>query len=259
MKFDASQFEIRLARTETEIRSAQRLRYRVFVEEMQAEAAGADHASRLEMDAFDDVFDHLILIDHAAPPDDPLDQVVAVYRLMTGKVAMAAKGFYGASEYNLDLLEGQAGRCVELGRSCVREDYRGGLAMHVMWNGLAEYVLSRNIEILFGVASFHGTNPASIAPALSHLYHAHLAPPDLRVTARPEHRVAMEILAPDQYETKLALQQIPSLIKAYLRLGGFVGDGAYIDHDFNTIDVCLVMDTTRMKSRYRDFYRRNAS
>jgi L-ornithine Nalpha-acyltransferase len=95
-----------------------------------------------------------------------------------------------------------------------------------------------------------------VAEALSHLYHAHLAPPDLRVRARPEHRLEMDRMPPEAIEPVRALQAVPPLIKAYLRLGGFVGDGAYIDRDFNTIDVCLIMDTTRMVARYRSFYAR---
>ena len=129
--------------------------------------------------------------------------------------------------------------------------------MHLLWNGLAEYVLEREIEILFGVASFPGTDPEPLAEALAYLHHHHLAPADLRVRARPGHFLDMDRMPREAVEPARALQAIPPLIKAYLRLGGFVGEGAYVDLAFNTVDVCVVMDTARMTERYRQFYERN--
>lgn len=256
MELDAERFEIKLAEGDDEIAAAQRLRYAVFVEEMGAPAASADHARRLEMDRFDPIFDHLILIDRKRAVADPLDRVVGVYRLLPGARAAECGGFYGASEYDLSPIERLGRQTVELGRSCVAAEYRGGAAMHLMWTALADYVVSRDIEILFGVASFHGTDPAPIAPALSYLHHNHLAPPDLRVRARAEGYAAMDRIPAAQVERRAALAQIPNLIKAYLRLGGFVGEGAYVDRDFNTIDVCLLMDTGRMTEKYKSLYTR---
>ncbi|MSU90209.1 GNAT family N-acetyltransferase [Rhodobacteraceae bacterium 2CG4] len=254
MELDASRFDIRLAANDAEVAAAQRLRYRVFVEEMGAPAADADHARRLEKDRFDPHFDHLIMIDRQRAADDPLDRVVGVYRLLPGERARQAGGFYGASEYDLSPLEAQPRRTLELGRSCVAADYRGSAAMHLMWTALARYVTEREIEILFGVASFHGTDPEAVAPALSYLHHRHLAPPDLRVRAQPEGFVAMDRLPPAALDARAAVRQIPNLIKAYLRLGGFVGEGAFVDRDFNTIDVCLLMDTARMVGKYKTLY-----
>ena len=124
------------------------------------------------------------------------------------------------------------------------------------WTNSRWYVSAHDIAILFGVASFHGNDPAPLAQALSYLHHNHLAPPDLRVTAIADSRARMDILPPETIDKAEAMRQIPALIKAYIRLGGFVGDGAYIDHDFNTIDVCLLMDTSRMVQRYHKFYTR---
>jgi len=257
MQIDLSRYRVKLAETEAERRGAKRLRYRVFVEEMGARATPEQHAARREWDAFDPHFDHLVLIDTAAGAADPLDRVVGVYRLMRRAAARAGIGFYGASEYDLSLLETGPRDCVELGRSCVAPGHRGGPALHLLWSGLADYVLTRGIEILFGVASFPGTDSASLAEPLAWLHHHHLAPPELRVRARPEHFLAMDALPAGALDAGRALRAIPPLIKAYLRLGGFVGEGAFIDHGFNTIDVCLVMDTGRMQARHRAFYARN--
>jgi putative hemolysin len=256
MKIDLSRFRVKLAETEAERMAAQRLRYRVFVEEMGARARPEEMAVRREWDAFDPHFDHLILIDLKCEAPDPLDHVVGVYRLMRGAAARAGRGFYSATEYDLTPIATCGREVVELGRSCVAAEHRGGAAMHLLWNGLAEFVLTRGIEIMFGVASFHGTDPEPLAEALSHLHHHHLAPEDLRVRALPEGRLEMDRMPAAAVDPKRAMQAIPPLIKAYLRLGGFVGEGAHVDRDFNTIDVCLIMDTTRMTAKYREFYER---
>ncbi len=247
---DISQFEVRLAEGDDEIRAAQRLRFEVFVEELGATASAFERENRMELDDFDPYFDHLLLIDHANQK-----RVAGVYRLMRSDMAKAGPGFYGAGEYDLTKLEGRS--ALELGRSCIAKEYRGGVGMHLLWEGLGSYVTQHNIEILFGVASFHGVEVAPLAHALSHLQHKYLAPEDLRV--RSKAYVPLGQLEANEVDAKTALRQIPPLIKAYLRFGGFVGDGAYIDHNFNTIDVCLLMDTSRMVKKYKDFYARERS
>lgn len=253
---DPRRYRVKLAETETERLGAQRLRYRVFVEEMGASARPEERAARREWDAFDPHFDHLLLIDDSAAAADPLDRVVGAYRLMGRTAARAGLGFYGAREYDLGPIERQPRESLELGRSCVAAEHRGGPGMHLLWQGLADYVLGREIEILFGAASFPGTDPAPIAEALSFLHHRHLAPPALRVRARPEHFLPMDIVPAEAIDPARALAAVPPLIKAYLRLGGMVGEGAFVDLAFNTIDVCLVMDTARMKAQARAFYER---
>ncbi len=257
MRIDPSQYRVKLAETEAERLGAQRLRYRVFVEEMGAAASAEERAARREWDAFDPHFDHLILEDLGEGPADPLDRVVGVYRLMRREAAEAGIGFYGAAEYDLGPVERTGRESLELGRSCVAAEHRGGPALHMLWSGLADYVLERDIEILFGAASFPGVDPAPYDEALSFLHHRHLAPPELRVRARGAHRLEMDRMPPDAIDPARALQAIPPLIKAYLRLGGMVGEGAYVDRDFNTIDVCVLMDTGRMKAQARAFYERN--
>ena len=256
MRIDAGRFTVRLAASDVDIRAAQRLRYRIFVEEMGAEPSEEDRAERRETDRFDPYFEHLLLIDNECDRPEIEAGVVGAYRLMRDHAAREGIGFYGASEYDLSPLAVSGRRTVELGRSCVDAQYRGGAGMHLLWTGLGEYVTGHGIEIMFGVASFHGKETAPIAQALSYLHHNHLAPEDLRVRAVAEQFTAMDILAADQIDRTEAMRQLPALIKAYIRLGGFVGDGAFIDHDFNTVDVCLLMDTTRMVARYRTFYSR---
>ncbi|MEM6971979.1 MAG: GNAT family N-acyltransferase [Pseudomonadota bacterium] len=257
MQVDAGRFTVRLARTPDEVRAAQRLRYRVFVEEMGASVSPEDAADRIERDRFDPHFDHLLLIDNECTNDDVLLGVVGVYRLMREASARAGIGFYGEGEYDLAALYAFDGETLELGRSCVDAEYRGGSGMHLLWTGLGRFVDEFDISILFGVASFHGTDTSGLAQALSYLHHNHLAPEDLRVRALDTSFAPMDILPADGVERAEALRQIPALIKAYIRLGGFVGEGAFVDREFNTVDVCLIMDTARMVQRYRTFYQRH--
>lgn len=263
MTEDDNAFVLRLARDERDLRAAQRLRYRVFVQELGAEGPLVDHDRHLEADAFDPYFDHLLLIDTRRDAAH-LDDVVGAYRLLPSDRVLPAGSapgsgpgpgrFYSEGEYDLGALKATGRKLVELGRSCVHPSYRGGSAMLQLWNALAGYVLERDIEILFGAASFHGTDLAALAQPLSYLARHHLAPPELRVRALPPHATTMELVAPEALDRRAAMQGTPALIKAYLRLGGFVGEGAFVDHAFNTTDVCLVLDTARMSDKHRDFW-----
>ncbi len=252
---DDTTFTLRLARDDRDLRAAQRLRYEVFVEELGGDGTLVDHEARLERDAFDPWFEHLLLIDNARDPAD-LNDVVGVYRLLTSDRMPLAGQYYSEDEFDLGPLKASGRRLLELGRSCVARDVRGGTAMFHLWNGLADYVLERRIEVMFGAASFHGVDATALAQPLSYLHHHHLAPDGLRVRARAGHRQEMDLVPEAALDRRLAMAGTPALIKAYLRLGGFVGDGAWIDHAFNTTDVCLVMDTARMSEKHRDYYTR---
>ena len=241
-------FSVKIAETDADLRAAQALRYDVFVRELGGGGEMVDHEQGLEMDRFDPFFDHMLVTDNKA------GQVVGVYRLLRGEQAEKLGQFYSEDEYDLTALKQSGRRLLELGRSCLHADYRGGMAMFHLWSGLADYVEQHQIEILFGVASFHGTEIGPLANALSMLHHNHLAPEDLRVRAQPAHFQSMDLVAKEELDRRQAMLDTPALIKAYLRLGGFVGEGAYIDHAFNTTDVCLVLDTARMNERQRKIY-----
>ncbi|UWQ85239.1 GNAT family N-acetyltransferase [Leisingera caerulea] len=246
MQDSVPEFSVKIAATEEELRAAQALRYDVFVRELGGGGAMVDHDAGLEQDRFDPFFDHMLVTDTAK------GMVVGVYRLLRDDQAAKAGQFYSEDEYDLSVLKASGRRLLELGRSCLHPDYRGGMAMFHLWSGLAQYVEKHGIEVLFGVASFHGTEPQQLASPLAMLHHKHLAPPELRV--RSKSFQPMDLVAKADLDRKRAMLEIPALIKAYLRLGGFVGEGAYIDHAFNTTDVCLILDTARMNERQRKIY-----
>jgi len=245
------EFVVRMAATPDDVAAAQRLRYAVFVEELGADGKLVDHVARREADAFDPFAMHLLLED--VHPHAPA-RLIGAYRLMDRDCAAKAGRFYSETEFDLTALRNSNRRILELGRACVHADYRGGMAMHRIWSGLAAFVLDKKYQILFGVASFYGTDLGPLAQPLSYLQANHLASPDLAPVARPSGAVAMDLLPAEAIDRKAAMVATPALIKAYLRLGGSVGQGAFVDHDFQTTDVCLVLDTAEMDPQSRKLY-----
>lgn len=254
MVIDDTQLELRLARSEADLRLAQSLRYEVFIEELGGDGEMVDHADRLEADRFDPFFDHLLLLDHAREGNP----CIGVYRLMREDQAAAAGQFYCDDEYDLTILKNGPLKLLELGRSCVHAEYRGGTAMMHLWNGLAEYVEDHRIDLMFGVASFHGTDASAFAAPLSLLHHRYLAPEPIRVRAREEGFQRMDLVAEADLDRVAAARAMPSLIKGYLKMGGFVGEGAFIDRPFNTTDICLLMDVKRVSQKQFGLYAKGA-
>jgi putative hemolysin len=246
--------ELRLAETPAEIEAAQALRYRVFYEEMAARPTPEMAAAKRDFDSFDAFCDHLLVIDHERGAGAA--GVVGTYRLLRREMAERRGQFYSVDEYDIGPLLAQRGEVLELGRSCISPEARTRSAMQLMWRGIADYVMYHEIALMFGCASLPGTDPAAHALPLSYLYHNHLAPPELRPLALPHRRVEMRMLEPEAIDARKALAMLPPLIKGYLRLGGFVGDGAVIDEQFNTTDVSIVVKTDWVTSRYYRHYTR---
>ena len=251
----AQPLEVRLARTAEEIEAAQRLRYRVFYEEMGAQPTAEMAQVHRDFDDFDQSCDHLLVLDRTL--GDGASAVVGTYRLHR-REDPRFKRFYTASEYDVGPIAAFKGRVLELGRSCVDSRYRTKAVMQLLWQGIAGYVLPRHIDLMFGCASLPGIDPDQLAVPLSYLYHHHLAPPELRTRALSERYVDMRRLDPDSIDPERTLSVLPPLIKGYLRLGGFVGDGAVIDHQFNTTDVCVVVKTDRVAQKYSRHYERRS-
>jgi L-ornithine Nalpha-acyltransferase len=255
--------EVRLARSRSEIRLAQRLRYQVFYEEMCAVPSRLAQFRRRDEDAFDAICDHLLVVDldetrrRSALGRAAVPKVVGTYRVLRQDVAERGLGFYTSSEYDIQALiaaKSPAYRFMELGRSCVLAPYRNKRSVELLWHGLWTYVREHKIDVMIGCASFEGTDPDAHAAALSFLHHNALAPPEWRCRARNGLHVAMDRMPKEQINAKAALKGIPPLIKGYLRLGAFVGDGAVIDHQFGTTDVLIVLPVEKIDPRYFDHY-----
>ena len=252
--------EVRLAETKADIRRAQRLRYRVFYEEMAASPSFTAFVRRLDEDPYDAICDHLLVNDlDLAPsivhpwPGRRTPRVVGTYRLLRQEMAERHHGFYTQSEYDIAPLiarQPKDTRFLELGRSCVLAPYRTKRTVELLWHGLWTYVREHKFDVLIGCASFEGTDPAVHAMALSLLYHQSLAPPEWRCRAHAHLHQRMDLIPKAELDLKAALRAMPPLIKGYLRLGAFVGDGAVIDRQFGTTDVLIVMPVANINPRY---------
>ena len=245
---------LRLAESAEEIQAAQALRYRVFYQGMAATPTPEMAALQRDFDSFDDFCDHLLVFD-GRRGEGP-QAVVGTYRVMRREPARRRGQFYTADEYDIAKLLRSPGEILELGRSCIDPDCRSGATMQLLWRGIADYVMAHDIKLMFGCASLPGTDPDALALPLSYLHHRHLAPPELRVRALPERYVSMNRMPDDAIAVPRALRALPPLIKGYLRLGGFVGDGAVVDYDFGTTDVCVVVRTESVTRRYYRHYTR---
>jgi putative hemolysin len=248
--------EVRLAASPAEVEAAQRLRYRVFYDEMGARPTPEMSAAGRDFDEFDEVCDHLLVIDPERG-EGPLG-VVGTYRLQRRESEKFGR-FYTAGEYDTTKIAAFRGRVLELGRSCVDANYRTKATMQFLWRGIAGYVFTHSIDLMFGCASLHGTDPQALAVPLSYLYHHHLAPEAIRPRALPGRYSEMNLLPAERINVRQAVEDLPPLIKGYLRLGGFVGDGAVIDRQFNTTDVCVIVQTDLVTKKYYRHFDRTAS
>lgn len=249
----AGPLELRLARSPDEVAAAQRLRYDVFYEEMAARADTATRLSWRDSDVFDTVCDHLIVIDHAAE-DGP--EIVGTYRLIDAAAASAAGGFYSSGEYDLSALlalrrpDGSPARLLELGRSCVAPAYRHSAAIMLLWRGIAAYLDRSKTDFMFGCASFPGTDPDAFAAELTLLDWRHRSP--IGVQALPEVHQTMSRMPRTVVDERKAWRNLPPLVRGYLQAGAAVGDGAYIDHQFGTVDIFMIIATDNIRARYRE-------
>lgn len=247
--------ETRLARTDREIEAAQAVRYRVFVEEMHAQLPGEAMRQKRDFDSWDDICDHLLVLDHSIEGDTE-DQIVGTYRLLRQEVAMANGGFYSASEFDIEKLLARHPdkQFMELGRSCVLPAYRTKRIVELLWQGNWAYALKHGMGAMFGCASFPGILPEEHALALSFLYHSVQAKDDWAVDALPQLARTMDLMPSEAVNGRKALMAMPPLIKGYLRLGAMVGSSAVVDHAFNTTDVLIVLPIASISDRYVNHY-----
>ncbi|QTL03826.1 GNAT family N-acetyltransferase [Aquabacter sp. L1I39] len=251
--------EVRLARTARDVRKAQKLRYKVFYEEMSALPDGPARLARRDMDAFDAICDHILVLDHDEGKmvlGRKKPKVVGTYRLLRQDVARRHGGFYTQAEFDVNrIVDAHPDlKFLELGRSCVLKPYRNKRTVELLWHGIWTYILRNDIDVMFGCASLEGTDPSALALPLSFLHHNALAPEEWRASAIPQRYVSMNRMAPQDINLKAAMQSLPPLVKGYLRLGGYVGDGAVVDHQFGTTDVLVILPRAVISPRYVEHF-----
>lgn len=243
--------EMRLVTSEAEIRKCQALRYQVFYEEMTASPSDEARAARLDADRFDAFCDHLLVVDRDVEADEG-GQIVGTYRLLRQEVADRHGGFYTADEYDIGpLIARHPGlKFLELGRSCVLKPYRNRPTVELLWQGIWNYVRKNSFDVMIGCASLAGTNPEALSLPLSFLHHRAAPPADWHARAVEARYVNMNRMDADAVDDKAALRSLPPLIKGYLRLGAYIGEGAVVDAQFDTTDVLIILPVSAINPRY---------
>lgn len=247
--------ETRLARNSREIDAAQSVRYKVFVEEMNASLPPEAMRLQRDIDAWDEICDHLLVLDTSID-GDPEDQIIGTYRLLRQEVAEKNIGFYSSGEFDIEALMARHPnkRFMELGRSCVLPNYRTKRTVELLWQGNWAYSVKHNMDVMIGCASFAGVHPESHALALSYIHQNFLVNDEWLARAQPHLYCNMDLMPSEAIRARKALAEMPPLVKGYMRLGAMFGDGAVVDRAFNTTDILVVLPVTSIGDRYINYY-----
>jgi putative hemolysin len=234
LQHEAGQLYFSFARSPSEVAEAQRLRYKIFAEEMGAKIPGKDGYDR---DGFDAYCDHLLVRDSLT------SEVVGTYRILNPTMANEAGGYYSAGEFDISRLSHLFDRTVEVGRACVHQNYRHGGTITMLWAGLAKYMQMHRYEYMIGCGSIGMADGGHMAASLyNKLRNDYLSPPEYRVF--PRCPLPLDALRSDMEVS------MPPLIKGYLRLGAYIcGEPAW-DPDFNTADMLVMLPLSRLNRRY---------
>ena len=245
---DLGKFQIKIADTKKEIKKAQSLRYSVFYTEKKAKANFSQKILRRDFDIHDRMSDHLIIIDK----NKPYNNIIGTYRLLRGRSAKLYYGFYSEQEFDLSNIKKNFSNksILELGRSCVHPEYRSGLILKLLWKGIAQYIDIYDIKVLIGCASFCGININDITNELYFLNKRYSLPNELFIKSIQSNLDLSNKIAYNYCEKDI-FNKLPPLIKGYLRAGGMVSKGYFIDYQFNTIDVCILMLTENIENKYK--------
>lgn len=255
MTIKVRDFEVRLTRTKEERRQVRALRYAVFVEEEGASATEEQKNLREEYDSYDRFAEYLAVFHNG--------KIVGTYRIINRDAAEKMGGFYTETEFDISKIKKSGANIAEMSRACVAPEYReNALVMRLLWVGLGEYIVRNKIGIVFGVASWTGTNPAASAQAISYLYYNHLSPLSLRATVDTTKLVdgvnpkltRMNILPAVFVDPNMARREMTPLVKGYLRINATFGRGVFIDKPFNTYDVFVMLRTRDMNAVYKKHF-----
>ncbi|VAX03753.1 Putative hemolysin [hydrothermal vent metagenome] len=247
----AGSIEVRIATSPEELMAAQKLRYKVFYEEMQARPSPEMAQQKRDFDGFDLICDQLLAFDTTKSGDEA---VIATYRLLREEKIKDIHEFYSFQEFDLSNMdnavfrEKMAGRqLLELGRSCVREEYRCNNIIQLMWRAIVIYITRHNVGCLFGCASLAGVIQGDLELPLSYLHHKYKTPDEFNIPALPERAQKMNYFSWEDIDIRKAKRQLAPLVRGYARLGCYIGDGAVIDEQFNTTDVFILLLVDRLR------------
>ena len=253
-KIEVDNFLIKIAEKKAELKKAQELRYSVFYKEKKAIPTISKKILKLDYDKVDKFADHLIVIDNNRKGIK--NKIVGTYRLLRGDIAVHCGGFYTSSEFDLSkiLNSYENNKILELGRSCVHQDYRNGTIMNLLWKAIAEYVKLYDIKILLGCASFYGTDVMKYTNELSYLRKNFSLSDEFSVKSLDTKMHSANTKINSNTNDLKTFVKLPPLIKGYLRIGGKVSHDCFVDYKFNTIDLCVIVTTDNIDEKYKKKY-----
>lgn len=228
-----------VAQTSEEIEASQRLRFTVFSEELQAVFPGA--SGGIDSDEYDPWCEHLLVREQSS------GEVVGSYRLLTPVNADRLGGFYSESEFDLSGVSPVREQILELGRSCIRADYRNGTVIMLLWAGIASIVQQLRLRYVLGCASVSLRDGGITAAHVWHHAKRERAGGSELPVLRPHHPYPVERHALDADLPA----RMPPLIKGYLKAGARICGAPAWDPDFNTADFPIFLDVSQMDQRYR--------
>lgn len=237
IEITAGSLLLKLADTEEEYQQLWKLRYHELRKDYNQDINDINEEDK---DEYDEVCDHLIIV------DTEINEVVGTYRLIKKSQLKDIKVFLTETEYDLTPLKKY--EILEVGRAVVKEEYRTGAAISLLWKGVIKYAVSSGVDFMVGTASFHGIDPTPYYDTFAYLYDKYLSPIEFRCEVNKESYYPMNYL--DSYDQQKALENLPPLIKGYLRLGATIGNGVYKDVSFNSLDVLIVLKIDEINQRY---------
>jgi len=251
-EIEYERFVIKLADTKLELKKAQALRYSIFYKEKNAKPTFPKKMMKLDYDKIDKFADHLIVIDKKRKGIK--NEIVGTYRLIRGNIASHFGGFYTSAEFDLTniLNSYNNAQVLELGRSCVHKDYRTGTTMKLLWKAIAEYIKLYDINILFGCASFPGIDVQKFSKEFAYLRSNFALPNQISVQSLVNNNYPIFNKNNIEKNDLRTFAKLPPLIKGYLRVGGRISNSFFVDYDFNTIDLCVVVQTKNIDKKYKN-------
>ncbi len=228
-------FIVRVTQRSEDILQAQRLRYEVYYTETMR-----SNVEELDVDPFDEVCEHLVV------EETSTGKIVGTYRLISREAAEYCGKFYSQSEFNLERLLQSNARILELGRACVHANYRTQGVIRLLWKGLLSHTNRHRIKYLFGCASFPGLDASIYQHGFSYLHYARTAPEHICPKVLPKGALNVAILPPEEVHVTRAWSEIPSLLRGYLQVGGWVGQGVFQDDEFRCFDMCVVVNVEQL-------------
>lgn len=237
-------FQIRLAETQKDVESAQRLRFEVFNLEMK-KGLEASYAEGLDRDAYDPLCDHILIIDKAK------EMAIGTYRLLLKSRLGKGDFFYSENEFDLTNIRKLKGEIMEMGRSCVHKDYRSSAIVLLLWGGIVEYMKNHDVKYIIGCPSLYTTDPAEIGRIYSLMRKDHFSPEAFRVTPRPDKELkGLKEVPVAEHERRGILLKLPALVRSYLKTGAYVCGAPAVDREFGTVDLFMLLDVAHLSQQY---------